>query len=170
MPNHRVTAFVASADLSRVVGRQTCANLNPETRNPEDVLARWDSWGRVAVAERMRTCLLALAPAVAALSIKSPIGTPFSVGAAGPTWTGPTGTSFLPEETLERAKDGNPIEKAKLAKDATAAFNDVYEFAAAIREGSLDWKDIEKARFPPRPRPRRAAPPTCTRSRRRRGN
>ncbi len=118
----------------------------------------------------MRTCLLALAPAVAALSIKSPIGTPFTVGAAGPTWTGPTGTSFLPEETIERAKDGNPIEKAKLAKDATAAFNDVYEFAAAIREGSMDWKDIEKARCPPRPRPRRAAPPTRTRSRRRRGN
>ena len=63
----------------------------------------------------------------------------------GPTWSGETGTSFLPEEAVERAAEGNPIEKAKLAKDATAAFNDVYAFAAAIRAGELDWKDIEKA-------------------------
>jgi ferredoxin-nitrite reductase len=65
-------------------------------------------------------------------------------GKAGPTWTGPTGTSFLPAETVERAKEGNPIEKAKLVKDPTAIFNDVYEFAAAIRSGEYDWKDIEK--------------------------
>jgi len=67
------------------------------------------------------------------------------VGEAGPTWTGPTGTSYLPEETIERAKAGNPIEKVKLEKDGTTAFNSVYEFAAAIRAGELDWKDVEKA-------------------------
>ena len=49
----------------------------------------------------------------------SPIGTPFPVGRAGPNWSGRTGTSFLPAETIERAEDGNPIEKAKLAKDAS---------------------------------------------------
>jgi len=43
-----------------------------------------------------------------------------------------------------RAEDGNPIEKAKLAKDATAAFNDVYTFAAAVRAGEMDWEDVEK--------------------------
>ena len=75
----------------------------------------------------------------------SPIGTPFPVGPDGPTWTGPTGTSFLPTDTIKRAEDGNPIEKAKLAKDASTAFNSVYEFAAAIRAGTLDWEDIEKA-------------------------
>jgi hypothetical protein len=41
----------------------------------------------------------------------------------------PTGTSFLPEEAVERAKKGNPIEKLKLQKDATSAFMDVYEYA-----------------------------------------
>ena len=56
-----------------------------------------------------------------------------------------TGSSFLPPEAIERAKEGNPIEKAKLAKDGTSAFDDVYKFAAAIRAGELDWKEIEKA-------------------------
>ena len=56
-----------------------------------------------------------------------------------------TGTSFLPDETKERAAEGNPIEKAKLAKDGTTAFTNIYEFAAAIRAGSLAWEDIEKA-------------------------
>ena len=36
-----------------------------------------------------------------------------------------TGTSYLPDEAIERAKEGNPIEKAKLAKDGTTAFTDV---------------------------------------------
>jgi len=56
-----------------------------------------------------------------------------------------TGTSFLPTETIERAKEGNPIEKVKLEKDGTSAFRDVYEFGKAIRAGTLDWEDIEKA-------------------------
>ena len=56
-----------------------------------------------------------------------------------------TGTSFLPAATVERAaKEGNPIEKAKLAKDGTSAFTDVYEYAAAIRAGTLDWEQVEK--------------------------
>ena len=33
-----------------------------------------------------------------------------------------TGSSFLPPEAIERAKEGNPIEKAKLAKDGTEAW------------------------------------------------
>lgn len=57
----------------------------------------------------------------------------------------PTGTSFLPEDTIERAKVGNPIEKIKIAKDATAAFVDVYEFAAKIRAGEMTWEEVEKA-------------------------
>jgi len=75
----------------------------------------------------------------------SPIGTPFQHGPSGPTWTGPTGTSFLPAETLERAEAGSPVEKAKLAKDGTTAFNNVYEFGKAIRKGELNWEDVEKA-------------------------
>ena len=55
-----------------------------------------------------------------------------------------TGSSFLPADTVERAKGGNPIEKAKLAKDGTSAFTDIYEFAAAIRAGTLTWEEIEK--------------------------
>jgi ferredoxin-nitrite reductase len=75
----------------------------------------------------------------------SPTGRPFSVQANGPTWADPrTGTSFLPEEAIERAKTGNPIEKVKLAKDATNAFTDVYEFAAKVRSGEMDWSEVEK--------------------------
>ena len=55
-----------------------------------------------------------------------------------------TGTSFLPEETVERAKAGNPVEKLKMEKDGTSAFTDVYEYAAAIRAGTLTWEEIEK--------------------------
>ena len=57
----------------------------------------------------------------------------------------PTGTSFLPEETLERAKAGSPVEKVKLAKDGTSAFVDVYEYARKIREGEMTWEEVEKA-------------------------
>lgn len=57
----------------------------------------------------------------------------------------PTGTSFLPEETVERAKKGSPVEKVKLEKDGTSAFVDVYEYARKIREGELTWEEVEKA-------------------------
>jgi hypothetical protein len=57
----------------------------------------------------------------------------------------PTGTSFLPEETLERAKAGSPIEKVKLEKDPVSAFVDVYEYARKIREGEMTWEEVEKA-------------------------
>ena len=79
------------------------------------------------------------------MEVLSPIGTPFKVGPPGPTWDDErTGTSFLPKEAVERAAEGNPIEKAKLAKDATTAYNSVYEYAAAIRAGTMDWEDVEK--------------------------
>ena len=81
--------------------------------------------------------------------IKSPSGFDWSVGPDGPSWnatgTNPTGTSFLPEDAVERALEGNPIEKAKMAKDATTAFKSVYEYAAAIRSGEMNWEDVEKA-------------------------
>ena len=57
----------------------------------------------------------------------------------------PTGTSFLSDETVERAKNGSPIEKAKIAKDGTSAFVDVYEYAAKIRSGEMTWEEVEKA-------------------------
>lgn len=57
----------------------------------------------------------------------------------------PTGTSFLPAETIERASKGNPIEKAKLEKDGTSAFVDVYEYAAKFRSGDMTWEEVEKA-------------------------
>jgi ferredoxin-nitrite reductase len=56
----------------------------------------------------------------------------------------PTGTFFLPPETVERAKKGNPVEKLKLQKDGTSAFVDVYEYARQIREGTLSWEEIER--------------------------
>lgn len=59
--------------------------------------------------------------------------------------TKPTGTSFLPEETVERCKNGSPIEKTKMAKDGTAAFVDIYEYARKIREGEMTWEEVEKA-------------------------
>ena len=79
------------------------------------------------------------------MEVLSPIGTPFKVGPPGPTWDDKrTGTSFLPKEAVDRAAEGNPIEKAKLAKDATTAYTSVYEYAAAIRAGTMDWEDVEK--------------------------
>jgi len=80
----------------------------------------------------------------------SPMGNRFSAQrplALPQKWEGETGTSFLPEEAIQRAKVGNPVEQAKMAKDATTIFNSVYEYAAAIRSGELDWKDVEKADF-----------------------
>merc|ERR1719506_1129859 len=56
-----------------------------------------------------------------------------------------TGTSYLPTETVERAEKGSKFEKIKLAKDTTAAFTDLYDYAAQIRAGTLDWKDVEDA-------------------------
>jgi ferredoxin-nitrite reductase len=58
--------------------------------------------------------------------------------------TKPTGTSFLPQETIERASVGSPIEKIKLAKDGTSAFVDVYEYARKIRAGEMTWEEVEK--------------------------
>ena len=55
----------------------------------------------------------------------SPTGVEFIVGKPGPTWSGPTGTSFLPEDTVARCENGSPVEKAKMAKDPSNAFNDV---------------------------------------------
>lgn len=57
----------------------------------------------------------------------------------------PTGTSFLPQDTIDRAEKGSPIEKAKLAKDGTSAFVDVYEYAAKIRSGTMTWEEVEAA-------------------------
>jgi len=57
----------------------------------------------------------------------------------------PTGTSFLPEETLARCEKGNPTEKAKLKKDPIHAWIDVYDYARKIREGEMTWKEVEKA-------------------------
>jgi hypothetical protein len=57
----------------------------------------------------------------------------------------PTGTSFLPKETVERCEKGNPTEKVKLAVDPVNAWVDIYEYARKIREGEMTWKDMEKA-------------------------
>lgn len=57
----------------------------------------------------------------------------------------PTGTSYLPESTIERARDGSPIEKIKLEKDGTSAFVDVYEYARKIRNGEMTWEEVEKS-------------------------
>ena len=57
----------------------------------------------------------------------------------------PTGTSFLPKETVERCGEGSLVEKVKMEKDGTAAFVDVYEYARKIREGEMTWEDLDKA-------------------------
>lgn len=57
----------------------------------------------------------------------------------------PTGNSFLPEDAIERALKGNPIEKIKQQQDATSAWVDVYEYARKIREGKTSWEEIDKA-------------------------
>lgn len=54
----------------------------------------------------------------------------------------PTGSSFLPSTTFERAKAGNNIEKIKQKRYPTVIWDDVYEFAAAIRAGQTNWSDL----------------------------
>mmetsp|Transcript_8971 Transcript_8971/g.10392 ORF Transcript_8971/g.10392 Transcript_8971/m.10392 type:complete len:894 (-) Transcript_8971:355-3036(-) len=56
-----------------------------------------------------------------------------------------TGTSFLPEETMERVAKGSPVEKVKAKGDPGSIYVDVYEFARKIREGEMTWKEVEKA-------------------------
>ena len=53
-----------------------------------------------------------------------------------------TGTSYLPAETVERAKAGTKFEKIKLEKDTTAIFTDMYDYAAKVRSGELNWEDL----------------------------
>jgi ferredoxin-nitrite reductase len=51
----------------------------------------------------------------------------------------------LPKETIERiGEEGNKIEKMKLEKDGTEGWDDIYKFAAAVRSGEMDYKDISK--------------------------
>jgi len=59
----------------------------------------------------------------------------------------PVGKAFLPDDVIERAAKANPIEKWKLKKDPSSAWEDVYDFAAKIRAGELDWKDVEGSDF-----------------------
>merc|ERR1719502_2211887 len=105
-------------------------------------------WADVGAAASSGTVVATADAASKIMTPLSPIGTPFSVQNPGPNmWDesgNPTGTSFLPAETVERAAEGNPIEKAKMAKDASKPFTSVYEYAAAVRAGTLDWKDVEK--------------------------
>jgi ferredoxin-nitrite reductase len=56
-----------------------------------------------------------------------------------------TGTSYLPAETIERAEKGSKFEKIKLEKDTTTMFTDLYDYAAKIRSGELDWQEVEDA-------------------------
>ncbi|GMH46247.1 hypothetical protein TrRE_jg6468 [Triparma retinervis] len=59
----------------------------------------------------------------------------------------PSGSSFLPESTLSRIIDNtpNPTEKAKLARDPTNAWTDIYDFADKIRNGELTWEELDGA-------------------------
>ena len=59
------------------------------------------------------------------------------------TATRRSGLSFLPPSTIKRAEAGNPIEKNKLKKGGDAAWTGVYDFAAQIRAGTLDYDQIE---------------------------
>ena len=56
-----------------------------------------------------------------------------------------TGTSYLPADTVERAEAGSKFEKIKLEKDTTEIFTDLYDYAAKIRAGTMDWADVEDA-------------------------
>jgi len=53
-----------------------------------------------------------------------------------------TGTDYLPENAKARAAEGNMFEKVKLKKDGSSAWDDIYEYAAAIRAGTMNWEDI----------------------------
>jgi hypothetical protein len=52
-------------------------------------------------------------------------------------------TDFLSPAALEKAQAGNKWEKVKLAKGGEKAFQDVYEFAAAVRSGKYTWEELD---------------------------
>ena len=58
-----------------------------------------------------------------------------------------TRLSSLPEDTIVRAKKGNPVEKVKSGKDGTSAFVDVYEYDSKICSDEMTWKMVEKIDF-----------------------
>eukprot|EP00467_Chlorarachnion_reptans_P022787 CAMPEP_0114515468 /NCGR_PEP_ID=MMETSP0109-20121206/16755_1 /TAXON_ID=29199 /ORGANISM="Chlorarachnion reptans, Strain CCCM449" /LENGTH=580 /DNA_ID=CAMNT_0001695681 /DNA_START=472 /DNA_END=2214 /DNA_ORIENTATION=- len=53
------------------------------------------------------------------------------------------GTEYLSEDVIERAKQGNKQEKLKIQKCGSEAFQEVHEFAAAIREGKTTWEELD---------------------------
>lgn len=53
-----------------------------------------------------------------------------------------TGSSYLPAEALERAKVGNNVEKIKQKVDPVTMWDDVHDYAAAIRAGTTSWEEI----------------------------
>jgi hypothetical protein len=52
-------------------------------------------------------------------------------------------TDFLSPAALEKAQAGNKWEKVKLAKGGEKAFQDVFEFAAAVRSGKYTWEELD---------------------------
>ena len=149
-----VSAMIATLHASSALVVDPSAAINgpvsvrPTAAARAGVLSMDSSWRRSYDGRGGDAAVLDVTAPGGAPEILSPSGTPFPVGGDGPTWKDErTGTSFLPQDAIERAADGNPIEKAKLTKDATNAFTDVYEFAAAIRAGTLDWSEIEKMDF-----------------------
>ena len=130
------------------------ATARPVARHADPLALEWKFWKKASakpaspVTASASSAVLESTETGTPLAV-SPIGTPFSAQRpllqAEKKWTGTTGTSFLPESAVARAEEGNPIEKVKLAKDATSIFNSVYEYAAAIRSGEMDWEDVEKA-------------------------
>lgn len=53
-----------------------------------------------------------------------------------------SGAKFLSETALEKARNGNKIEKIKLAKDGSVMWEEVHELSKLLQEGSVSWKDI----------------------------
>lgn len=52
------------------------------------------------------------------------------------------GGRFISETALEKARTGNKFEKVKLAKDGSAMWTEIQEFAELLRKGETNWEDI----------------------------
>ncbi|KAG5182607.1 ferredoxin nitrite reductase [Tribonema minus] len=85
-----------------------------------------------------------LAPQMSAVQ-KAPVTAPAQTPSGTKLTSTPVTTSndFLSADALERARSGNKWEKVKLNRAGDLAFQDVQEWAAAVRSGELTWEQLD---------------------------
>mmetsp|Transcript_4776 Transcript_4776/g.14390 ORF Transcript_4776/g.14390 Transcript_4776/m.14390 type:complete len:561 (+) Transcript_4776:68-1750(+) len=53
-----------------------------------------------------------------------------------------SGLKLLPEETRQRALEGNKVEKIKIEKDGATLWSEIFDYARKVASGEIKWQDI----------------------------